>query len=155
MHLRVVPKFVKNDVLHMLTKCPDLIASCSLESLETKIDFFQNKLEFNKHQLRNILIKQPSILTFSTQSIGEKFKYCYDKLYASPSSIAKCPRIFQCSMKRMKERHLFLVHLGRLKEDMIIDDYGLGVILTSPDSQFASKVAKSTKEDFDQFRKSL
>lgn len=155
LNLRVVPKFTKNDVLNLITKCPDLIASCSLKSLENKIEFLQTKLEFNKHQLRNILIKQPSILTFSTQAVGEKFKYCFEKLNASPSSIARCPRLFQCSMKRIRERHLYLVHMGRFKEHMIIDDYGLGVILTSTDLQFATKVAKSSKEDFDQFRKNL
>ena len=112
-------------------------------------------MKFNQQQLRNILLKQPTVLTFSTESMKSKFGYCYEALNASRSSIARCPRVFQCSLKRIKERHQFLLKVGRLRDDMIIDDYGLGVITTQTDKYFAEKVALRTLEEFDDFRISL
>lgn len=139
----------------MLTKCPDIIATCSLDSIKAKIHFLEKVLKFNQHQLRNIILKQPTVLTFGTDSMKSKFAYCYNELNASRSSIARCPRIFQCSLKRIKERHQFLLKVGRLKEDMIIDDYGLGVIVTQTDKYFADKVALSTLEEFNAFTISM
>lgn len=112
-------------------------------------------MKFNHQQLRNILLKQPTVLTFSTESMKSKFAYCYDVLNASRSSIARCPRVFQCSLKRMKERHQFLLKAGRLNEDMMVDDFGLGVITTQTDKYFAEKVALSSLEEFDKFRETF
>lgn len=141
--------------MHILTKCPDLIAACSLSSLEEKVAFLENDLKFNRHQVRNIVIKQPSTLTFSTSAIQEKYRYCFDEMNVSPSSIARCPRVFQCSLKRIRERHLFLKECGRLVEGMIVDDFGLGAMITPSDKNFAEKVAKSSLEELEDFRKTL
>jgi len=139
----------------MLTKCPDIIASCSLESIQTKINFLEKILKFNQQQLRNILLKQPTVLTFSTESMKSKFAYCNDVLNASRSSIARCPRVFQSSLRRIKERHQFLLKTGRLSDDMMVDDCGLGVITTQTDKYFAEKVALSTLEEYVKFRETF
>ncbi|EDO34301.1 predicted protein [Nematostella vectensis] len=153
--LAVKPKLGREEVLHLLTKCPDIIASCSIASLHDKINFMEKVLRFNHHQLRNILLKQPRVLTFSKEGMKAKYRYCYEEMNASCNSIARCPRLFQCSLKRIKERHLFLRHVGRLKEDMIVDDYGLGVILSPNEKIFAEKIALSSLEEFNDFRHSL
>lgn len=139
----------------MLTKCPDIIASCRLESIQIKVNFLEKVLKFNQQQLRNILLKQPTVLTFSTESMKSKFAYCYDSLNASRSSIARCPRVFQCSLQRIKERHQFLLQVGRLKEETMLDDNGLGLITTQTDKYFAEKVSLSTLDEFVEFRQSL
>ena len=153
--MNVKPKFTKDEILHVLTKCPTLIASYTVESFQKKVQFFEQELKFNKHHIKNIILKQPSVLTFSNEAMKEKWTYCYEKINASPSSIARCPRVFQCSLKRIKERHLYLKHLGHIKDEMKIDDYGLGLIITNSDKRFAEKVAKMSLDEFDEFRKDI
>lgn len=149
------PKFTKDEILHVLTKCPHIIATFTVESLNDKVQFFEKELKFNKHHIKNLILKQPSVLTFGKETIMEKYNYCYEKINVSPSSIARCPRVFQCSLKRIKERHRFLKHLGRITDEMKIDDYGLGLIVTTPNKQFVEQVAKSTLEEFDQFKENM
>ena len=151
--MEVKPKFSTGEILHVLTKCPDIIATCSVKSLDEKTTFFEKDLKFNKHHIKNFIFKQPSVLTFSKDAMLEKYKYCYEKINVSPSSIARCPRVFQCSLKRIQQRHQFLKHLGRIRDEMMIDDYGLGLIVTTSEKQFIEKVARSSMEEFDYFRK--
>jgi len=151
--MSVKPKFTTDEILHVLTKCPDIIATCTIKLLEEKVQFLEKELKFNKHHIKNIILKQPSVLTFSKNAMLEKYKYCFEQINVSPSSIARCPRLFQCSLKRIKARHEFLKHLGRITDEMRIDDYGLGLIVTTSDKQFVEKVAKTSLEEFDQFKK--
>ena len=154
-NMRVKPKFTNDEILHVFTKCPHIIATYTVESLEDKVQLFEKELKFNKHHIKNIILKQPSVLTFSKEAILKKYKYCFDKMNVSPSSIARCPRVFQCSLKRIKERHEFLKHLGRITDKMRMDDYGLGLIITTSDKQFVEKVAKTSLEEFKQFVKDM
>ncbi|XP_068740873.1 transcription termination factor 3, mitochondrial-like [Montipora capricornis] len=154
-NLAVKPKFTKDEILHVLTKCPHLIATYTVKSLEDKVQFLSKELKFNKHHLKNIILKQPSVLTFRKEAILEKYKYCYEKLNISPSGIARCPRVFQCSVKRIQERHKYLRHLGRITDETTMDDYGLGLIVTTSDKQFVEKVAKTTMVEFDQFKEDM
>lgn len=154
-NLAVKPKFTKDEILHVLTKCPHLIATYTVESLEDKVQFLSKELKFNKHHLKNIILKQPSVLTFRKEAIFEKYRYCYEKLNISPSGIARCPRVFQCSVKRIQERHKYLRHLGRITDETTMDDYGLGLIVTTSDKQFVEKVAKTTMVEFDQFKEDM
>jgi len=151
--MSVKPKFTTDEILHVLTKCPDIIATCTIKLLEEKVQFLEKELKFNKHHIKNIILKQPSVLTFSKNAMLEKYKYCFEQINVSPSSIARCPRLFQCSLKRIKARYEFLKHLGRITDEMRIDDYGLGLIVTTSDKQFVEKVAKTSLEEFDQFKK--
>ena len=41
--------------------------------------------------------------------------------------------------------------MGRITDEMRIDDYGLGLIVTTSDKQFVEKVAKTLMEDFKSF----
>ena len=154
-NLAVKPKFTKDEILHVLTKCPHLIATYTVESLEDKVQFLSKELKFNKHHLKNIILKQPSVLTFRKEAILEKYRYCYEKLNISPSGIARCPRVFHCSVKRIQERHKYLRHLGLITDETTMDDYGLGLIVTTSDKQFVEKVAKTTMVEFDQFKEDM
>lgn len=149
------PLFTTDEILHVLTKCPHIIATYTVESLDEKVQFFEKELKFNKHHIKNLILKQPSIMTFSKEAILEKYNYCFEKINVSRSNIARCPRVFQCSLKRIKERHEFLKHLGRITDEMRIDDYGLGLIVTTPNRQYVEQVAKSTLDEFDQFKKDM
>lgn len=153
--LNVKPKFTKDEILHVLTKCPTIIAAYTVESLQKRVQLLEEELKFNKHHIKNIILKQPSVLTFSNDALREKWNYCYETMNVSPTCIARCPRVFQCSLKRIKERHLYLKHLGLIKDEMIIDDYGLGLIVTTSDKRFAEKVAKMSLDEFDEFRDEL
>lgn len=150
-NVKVKPKFTADEILHVLTKCPHLIASYTVKSLEEKIQLFEKELKFNKHHIKNLILKQPAVLTFSEEAILKKYNYCFENMNLSPSSIARCPRVFQCSLKRIRERHQFLKHVGRITDEMRIDDYGLGLIVTTSDKQFVEKVAKTSMEDFKSF----
>lgn len=153
--MRVKPKFTIDEILHVLTKCPHLIATYTVKSLEGKIQLFEKELKFNKHHIKNLILKQPSVLTFSEEAILKKYNYCFENMNLTPSSIARCPRVFQCSLKRIRERHQFLKHVGRITDEMRIDDYGLGLIVTTSDKQFVEKVGKTSMEDFKSFIKDI
>lgn len=45
--------------------------------------------------------------------------------------------------------------MGRITDEMRIDDYGLGLIVTTSDKQFVEKVGKTSMEDFKSFIKDI
>lgn len=143
------------NVLNIITKCPALISTCTPSSLEAKVDFLQSELGFYRRQLSNMILKQPSILTFSQENIKSKFDYCYTMIGVSIPDIARCPRIWQCSLQRLKERHLYLQHLKLITDETHVDDYGLGKIVTPSDILFAEEIAKTSLVEFQKFIKGI
>ena len=152
-NLDVHPPFSVKDVLMIITKCPTLVATCTPASIEDKARFLLNEIGFYRHQLRKIFIKQPSILTFSKDNIKSKFDYCYRKMGVSMPEIAKCPRLWQCSLKRLNERHKYLQHLNIITDR--VDGYQLERIVTLPDHHFAETIALTSMTEFQAFLKGL
>ena len=148
-NLEVHPPFSVKDVLKIITKCPTLVSTCTPASVEDKARFLLNEIGFYRHQLRKIIIRQPSVLTFSKENIKIKFDYCYVDMGVPMPEIAHCPRLWQCSLKRLKERHKYLEHLNIITDK--VDGYQLERIVTLSDHHFVDTVALTSFTEFQDF----
>ena len=147
--LEVHPPFSVKDVLKIITKCPTLVSACTPASIEDKAHFLLNEIGFYRHQLRKIIMRQPSILTFSKENIKIKFDYCYRDMGVSMPEIAQCPRLWQCSLNRLKERYKYLKHLNIITEK--VDGYQLERIVTLSDRHFVDTIALTSFTEFQDF----
>lgn len=154
-NLNVLPPFNMKDVLKIITKCPALVYTCTPSSLNDKVNFLLKELGFYRRQLRNMILKQPAILTFSQETMKSKFDYCYKHIGVSIPDIARCPRVWQCSLKRLKGRHMFLKHLNVITEHTHVDDFGLGKIVTPSDEMFVKQIANTSAVEFQNFIKEI
>ena len=84
-----------------------------------------------------------------------KLDYCFRQLGVSVPDIARCPRVWQCSLTRLRERHLFLKHLKLITNDTHIDDFGLGKIVTPSDKVFAEQIARKSVAEYQEFTKKI
>ncbi|XP_028407090.1 transcription termination factor 3, mitochondrial-like [Dendronephthya gigantea] len=148
-NLEVHPSFSVKDVLKIVTKCPALVSTCTSASIEEKVHFLRNTIGFYQNQLHKIIIKQPSILTFSQENVKSKFDYCYRKMSVSMPEIAQCPRVWQCSLKRLKDRHNYLKHLNVIADR--VDGSQLERIATLSDVSFSEKLALTSLSEFQAF----
>lgn len=148
-NLKVHPPYSVKDVLKIVTKCPSLVSTCTPASVEDKANFLLNDIGFYRHQLHKIIIKQPSILTFSKENIKSKFDYCYREMGVSMPEIAQCPRLWQCSLRRLEERHKYLRHLNIVTNR--VDGYQLERIVTLSDHHFAETIALTSLTEFQAF----
>lgn len=137
------------DVLKIVTKCPALVSTGTSESLEEKVLFLRNTIGFFPNQLHKIIIKQPSILTFSKENIKSKFDYCYRKMGVPMPEIAQCPRVWQCSLKRLKDRHTYLQHINVITDR--VDRLQLEKIVTLSDVSFSKTLALTSLSEFRAF----
>lgn len=84
------------------------------------------------------------------------FEYVHKKMGIPLESIAKVPEVLTCRFFRIRQRHEFLVALGRAQYDAKAPNYvSLEMLFSGDDSQFAVSVAKSSVQAYNAFLKTL
>jgi len=64
-------------------------SSKATSSLDKRIEFFINEVQLNPDQLKNAILKQPSLLQYSLHSLGLKIKFLIEEVGIPNSSIAR------------------------------------------------------------------
>ncbi|KAK2497500.1 hypothetical protein MC885_000027 [Smutsia gigantea] len=125
----------KDNIAQMVRNAPFLL-SFSVEGLDNRLGFFQKEPELSVKKTTDLIL--PRLLTGSLEPVKENMK------------------VFNTRLFKVKERHLFLIYLGRTQYDPEKLNYiSLDRLVSMPDEIFCEEVAKASVQDFEKFLKTV
>ncbi|XP_048460117.1 transcription termination factor 4, mitochondrial [Rhincodon typus] len=135
------------------------ILNLSAKQVNNTVRFFKDKCIFTAAQITEILRTSPNVLFEKFEELEYKFQYAYFRMGIKQSEIAKSA-LFRVSLEELKQRHIFLERLGLYqtpdkKGQTQIVNPKLKDVLSTTEDHFLAKVARSTQEEFDIFKKLL
>ncbi|XP_015189163.1 PREDICTED: transcription termination factor 3, mitochondrial [Polistes dominula] len=111
---------------------------------------------FNPYEMKTILLNQPKIWMKCRKNIISTFDYAHNEMKLSHEFISSQPYVLLCRKRRLEQRHKFLVKLGRAQYDPTKPMYvSLIALIGGTDDQFCQNVAKTSRETYDLFLKSM
>ncbi|XP_003744272.1 transcription termination factor 3, mitochondrial [Galendromus occidentalis] len=114
------------------------------------------EMGLSSSEMKAIIKKVPKILTINRFGLLDRFQVLHLDIGYPHEVLVSDPRALLSRASRLKERHAFLKHVGRDQFDRTMPGYiSPSVIARGTDEVFVEEVAKSTKEVFEDFIKSL
>nr|XP_033789057.1 transcription termination factor 3, mitochondrial [Geotrypetes seraphini] len=139
----------------LIIKLPRLLTG-SLEPVKETIKVCQMELGFRHNEIQHIVTTIPKILTMNKKKLTGTFDYVHNKMNIPHHIITKFPQVFNGKLLRIKERHMFLMFLGRAQYDPAQASYvSLDRLVSLPDEVFCTDIAKASVQDFENFLKTL
>ncbi|XP_076272945.1 mitochondrial transcription termination factor 3 [Rhynchophorus ferrugineus] len=126
------------------------------EKIKVNIFALKEEMCFSPSDLKEILLKKPKLYMNGQRRLLDSFEYLHNTMKVSLEQIVENPEILTYRKKRLRERHLFLVKLGRDQFDSRKPNYvALTTMVKNDDGTFATEVAKSSVNMYNNFLKSL
>ncbi|XP_030072832.1 transcription termination factor 3, mitochondrial isoform X2 [Microcaecilia unicolor] len=139
----------------LIVRLPRLLTG-SLEPIKENIKVCQLELGFRYNEIQHIVTTIPKILTMNKKKLTETFDYVHNKMNIPHHIICKFPQVFNAKLLRIKERHMFLMFLGRAQYDPAQASYvSLDKLVSLPDEVFCTDLAKASIQDFEKFLKTI
>ena len=86
----------------------------------------------------------------------DRFDYLHNVVKMDHELILQFPGLLTCRQFRIKQRHEFLRHLGRIQYDPKLTNYTSPLsLIEDSDAHFAVNIAKSSVQEFNDFCKTL
>ncbi|XP_041033555.1 transcription termination factor 4, mitochondrial isoform X2 [Carcharodon carcharias] len=142
----------------VLLQSPQIL-NLSAKQVNNTVRFLKDKCIFTGQQITEILQTSPNILFEKSEELEYKFQYAYFRMGIKQSEMTKSG-LFRVSLEELKQRHIFLERLGfyqtpdKKGQTQIINPKAKDILTTSED-YFLAKVARSSWEEFDIFKKLL
>jgi len=134
---------------------PKLI-TYSMEHIEHASFSIKQELGFSEQEIKDLLLQRPKIFMLNHEELLNRFEYAHQKMKLSHDDIIKHSELLLTRQFRLKQRHEFLVKLGRNQYDPKKELYiSPSTLVTAPTREFVENLAKSCMEEYDKFRKSL
>lgn len=139
----------------IVTRLPRMVTG-SLEPIRENLKVFELEFGFRKNEIQHVALRVPKVLAANKKRLTETFNYVHNTMEIPHNMITKFPQIFNSSLLKIKERHMFLSFLGRAIYDSTQPNYvSLDKVAAMPDDIFCREVAKASIQDFDKFRKTM
>lgn len=139
----------------LVKRLPRLLTG-SLEPVKENLKVCQIEFGFRTNEIQHMVTRVPKLLTANKKKITHIFDYLHNAMGIPHNLIVKFPQIFNGKLLRIKERHLFLKHIGRAQYDPTHPHYiSLDRLVATPDTVFCNEIAKSSQQDFEHFQKTL
>ncbi|XP_072426267.1 transcription termination factor 3, mitochondrial isoform X5 [Chiloscyllium punctatum] len=140
---------------NLVTRLPKLLTG-SLEPVKENLKVCRIELGFRDNEIQHMAISVPKLLLASKKKLTRLFDYLHNTMGIPHHLITKFPQVFNAKFLRIKDRHLFLEHLGRAQYDPTQPNYvSLDKLVATPDEVFCVEIAKGTLLDFEAFQKTL
>ena len=86
----------------------------------------------------------------------KRFDYIHNVIGFSHADIVAWPNALRKRIRDIKERHLFLEHIGRAQYNPALPNYvSLRALTTKRDTEFCDEVAKVSVKKYNEFLKTL
>ncbi|XP_067835259.1 transcription termination factor 3, mitochondrial [Heptranchias perlo] len=139
----------------LVTRLPKLLTG-SLEPVKENLKVCRIELGFRDNEIQHMVAKVPKLLLASKKKVTGLFDYLHNTMGIPHHLITKFPQVFNAKFLRIKDRHLFLEHVGRAQYDPSQPNYiSLDKLVATPDDVFCTEIAKATLLDFEEFQKIL
>ncbi|NXY26337.1 MTEF3 factor, partial [Atrichornis clamosus] len=154
--------FFKNELGLSVKKTKDLVIRLprlltgKLEPVKENLQVCQIELGFQRNEIQQIVYKTPKILTASKKRLKQTFDYLHNIMGIPHHMLTRFPQVFNSKLLRIRERHMFLVFLGRAQYDPAQPSYiSLDQLVSLPNEVFCTEIAKASIQDFENFLKTL
>ncbi|XP_072107817.1 transcription termination factor 3, mitochondrial [Mobula birostris] len=145
----------KQKTRDLVTRLPKLLTN-SLEPVKENLKVCRIELGFRDNEIQHMVTRVPKLLLASKSKLTRLFDYLHNTMGIPHHLITKFPQVFNAKFLRVKDRHLFLEHLGRAQYDPSQPNYvSLENLAVLPDDVFCVTLAKATLLDFETFQKML
>lgn len=130
-----------------------------LKRVNNTARFLKDRCLFTGQEVTEIMRTAPNVLFEDHGEIEYKFQHVYFRMGIKQSEIVKS-MLFRIPLFDIRARHIFLERLGRYQTPSK-DGYTqivnpkLSDVLTTSEEQYLNKVAHSSKEEFEVFKKML
>ncbi|XP_064423453.1 transcription termination factor 4, mitochondrial-like [Latimeria chalumnae] len=149
---------VEGSLQRVVAHCPQIL-SLSPKQINNTVRFLKERCLFTGQQVTEILRTAPNVLFENTIDFEYKFQYVYFRMGIKQPEMLKSD-LLRVSKEKVKWRHSFLERLGYYetpdkKGQTQIVNPKLRDIVGVSEEVFLTKVARSTQEEFDVFKKLL
>ncbi|XP_042529087.1 transcription termination factor 3, mitochondrial isoform X1 [Dipodomys spectabilis] len=139
----------------LIVRLPRLLTG-SLEPIKENMKVYRLELGFKHNEIQHMITRIPKMLTANKRKLTQTFDYVHNVMSIPHHIIVKFPQVFNTRLFKIKERHLFLVYLGRAQYDPQKPNYiSLDKLVSIPDEIFCEELAKASVKDFEKFIKTL
>ena len=147
------PKLDGDSALYLAQKCPALLSITDKSTFDSRIHNLM-RYGLNDQEIYRLVMKYPTILTSLEKTVNEKLDYIINVLGVQPYMVIKCPDVFNHSIRRIKERHQYLVRerLFKTGSQRKFTESMLRALIITSDKTFAEHVTKTALEDFRSFQ---
>ncbi|XP_054724634.1 transcription termination factor 3, mitochondrial-like [Uloborus diversus] len=144
-----------DEVRHFITRCPKLI-SYKFEKILEKLFIFKELFGFSSDDMKKILLNKPKIWMLGPKELKERFDIVHNVMGIPQEEILRFPGVFLKRSFLLKQRHQYLVHLGRAQYDSLKPMYvSLSDIATTTDFEFCRECARTSVDQYNEFLKTL
>lgn len=142
-----------DDVRFLSSKQPRLI-TYNMEHIRKSSFCIREEMGFDKDELKCLLLNKPRLWMMNSDLLIERFAYAHQTMQLSHDMLIQFPEVLSSREFRLRQRHEFLVTLGRAQYDPEKDLYTSPRDLVSGnDYYFVRNVAKSDLETYELFLK--
>ncbi|KAL2736945.1 hypothetical protein V1478_002324 [Vespula squamosa] len=116
----------------------------------------KEEMGFNKIETKILLLNQPRLWIKCRKNITDTFDYAHNEMKLSHQFIVSQAYVLLCRKRRLEQRHMFLVKLGRAQYDPTKPLYvSLKSLIGGTDNDFCQNVAKTSTDTYDLYLKSI
>lgn len=142
----------------VLRCCPEVF-TMRQQHLERLVGVLRDKCLFTAQQVAEILYRCPQVLQEGPDELEYKFQYGYFRMGVKHVDVVRT-EFLRHPITRIRQRHTFLERLGRYqtpdkKGQTQIPNPLLRSVLGVPEAEFLSRIACSSPEEFEVFKKLL
>merc|ERR1711953_498121 len=152
--INLYPRLNMEVALSLTERCPQLLTITDKSIFNNRVN---NLMDYglNKELTYQMVVKEPRLLLLTEHTVSEKMDYIVNELNGHPILVSKFPHVLTYSLKRLRERHLYLVQKKMFRKERKLNENQLrGLVLTS-DEVFVTQVTKTYMEDFKKFQQKL
>ncbi|XP_035733967.1 transcription termination factor 3, mitochondrial-like [Vespa mandarinia] len=116
----------------------------------------KEEMGFNKIESKILLMTQPRLWMKCRKNITDTFDYAHNQMKLSHQFILSQAYVLLCRKRRLEQRHMFLVKLGRAQYDPTVPLYvSLKSLICGTDDEFCQNVAKTSSDTYELYLKSI
>ncbi|XP_026738560.1 transcription termination factor 3, mitochondrial [Trichoplusia ni] len=144
-----------NEVRHLTTKQPKLI-TYNLHHVKCNMFVLKEEMGFEDKEMKDLTLNKPKLLMINQRHLLERFNYIHNIMQISHKTILKYPEVLFCRNFKIKQRHQFLLKLGRAQYDPKKENFiSIKSLVLDTDAEFCNNIAKCSVSDFNLFLKTL
>lgn len=142
-----------DDVRFLSSKQPRLI-TYNMEHIRKSSFCIREEMGFDQDELKCLLLNKPRLWMMDSDMLIERFAYAHQTMKLSHDMLIQFPEVLSSREFRLRQRHEFLVTLGRAQYDPEKDLYiSPRDLVSGNDYHFVRNVAKSDLETYELFLK--
>ncbi|XP_065413138.1 transcription termination factor 4, mitochondrial isoform X1 [Chrysemys picta bellii] len=148
----------EENLQRVVSHCPSIF-TLSWKKIDAVVQVFKEKCIFTADQVTEILHRCPNVLLEEPHDLEYKFQYVYFRMGVKHKAVVKSG-LFRTPIAEVKNRHIFLERLGLYqtpdkKGQTQIVNPKLKEIIRVSEGDFLAKIAHSSLEEFEVFKKLL